>query len=392
MGKLSVKRVAATREPGMYGDGDGLYLRVGPTGAKSWILRTLVHGRRREMGLGSLTWMSLAEAREESRKLRTEARSGRDPDLLRKREELSFEEAAKRHHASLSRTLKSDRHADLWLRSLELYAFPKIGKRPIQSITSADVMGILNPIWAKKHDTARRVRQRIAAVFDWAKGAGHYPHENPVAGLKKALPAVKRKAEHMAALPWRELPAFMAQLASREAVSARCLEFLILTALRSGEVRGAQWSEIDLDAATWLVPDARMKRGVPHRVPLSTNALAVIEKVQGLDSVYVFPSPKHGTNNRAQPLSVMAFKPLLGRMGADGFTVHGFRSTFRDWCSESAHADREVAEAALSHATGNEVERAYARSDLFDRRRALMDVWGRFATGRSGEVVEPVRS
>jgi len=199
MRKLSVKRVAATRKPGMYGDGDGLYLRVGPTGAKSWILRTLVHGRRRESGLGSLAWMSLAEAREEARKLRTEARSGRDPDLLRKREELSFEEAGKRHHASLSSTLKSDRHAELWLRSLELYALPKIGKRPIQSITTTDVLSILNPIWAKKHDTARRVKQRNAAVFDWAKGAGHYPHENPVAGLKKALPAVKRKAEHMAA-------------------------------------------------------------------------------------------------------------------------------------------------------------------------------------------------
>jgi integrase len=323
MGKLSIKRVAATREPGMYGDGDGLYLRVGPTGAQSWILRTLVHGRRREMGLGSLTWMSLAEAREESRKLRTEARSGRDPDLLRKREELSFEEAAKRHHASLSCTLKSDRHADLWLRSLELYAFPKIGKRPIQSITSADVLATLNPIWAKKHDTARRVKQRIAAVFDSAKGAGHYARENPVAGLKRALPAVKRKAEHMAALPWRELPAFMAQLASREAVSARCLEFLILTALRSGEVRGAQWSEIDVEAATWLVPDARMKRRVPHRVPLSFDTLAVLEKVRGLNPVYVFPSPKHGTNNKTQPLSVMAFKPLLRQMGVDGFTVHG---------------------------------------------------------------------
>ena len=391
MGKLSVKRVAATRKPGMYGDGDGLYLRVGPTGAKSWILRTLVHGRRRDLGLGSLAWMSLAEAREEARKLRIEARSGRDPDLLRKREELSFEEAAKRHHASLSRTLKSDRHAELWLRSLELYAFPKIGKRPIQSITSADVLGILNPIWAKKHDTARRVKQRIAAVFDWAKGAGHYPHENPVAGLKKALPTVKRKAEHMAALPWRELPGFMAQLAAREAISARCLEFLILTALRSGEVRGAEWSEFDLEEAVWLVPEARMKRGVPHRVPLSAEALSVLEKVRGLDPVYVFPSPKRGKDHKAQPLSVMAFKPLLGRMGADGFTVHGFRSTFRDWCSESAHADREVAEAALSHATGNEVERAYARSDLPDRRRALMDAWGRFATGKSGQIVELVR-
>jgi integrase len=317
---------------------------------------------------------------------------GSSPGLLRKREELSFEEAAKRHHASLARTLKSDRHAELWLHSLELYAFPKIGKRPIQSITSADVLAVLNPIWAKKHDTARRVKQRIAAVFDWAKGAGHYPHENPVAGLKKALPAVKRKAEHMAALPWRELPAFMAQLAAREAVSARCLEFLILTALRSGEVRGAEWSEFDLEEAVWLVPDARMKRGLPHRVPLSVEALTVLKQLRGLDPVYVFPSLKHGPNNRVQPLSVMAFKPLLGRMGADGFTVHGFRSTFRDWCSERAQAAREVAEAALSHATGNEVERAYARSDLFKRRRALMDAWGRFATGKSGEVVELVRS
>lgn len=173
MRKLSVKRVAATRKPGMYGDGDWLYLRVVPTDAKFWILRTLVHVRRRKLTLGSLAWMSLAEAREEARRPRTEARSGRDREMLRKREELSFEEAARRHHASLSRTLKSDRHAELWLRSLELHAFPKIGERPIPSITSADVLAILNPIWAKKHDTVRRVKQRIAAVFDWAKGAGH---------------------------------------------------------------------------------------------------------------------------------------------------------------------------------------------------------------------------
>lgn len=222
-------------------------------------------------------------------------------------------------YASLSRTLKSDRHAERWLRSLELYAFPKFDKRPIQSMTSADVLAILNPIWAKKHDTARRVKQRIAAVFDWAKGAGHYPHENPVAGLKKALPAVKRKAEHMAAMPWRELPAFMAQLAAREAVSARCLEFLILTALRSGEVRGAEWSEFDLDDAVWLVPDARMKRGLPHRVPLSPAAVDVLNQVRGLDFDLVFPSHHLGPNCEARPQSMMVFKALLKRMGADGF-------------------------------------------------------------------------
>ena len=235
----------------------------------------------------------------------------------------------RRHHTSLSRTLKSDRHAELWLRSLTFYAFPKIGWRPIQLITSADVLAILDPIWTQKHDSARRVKQRIAAVFDWAKKAAHNPQEDPVAGLKKALPAVKRKAEHMAAMSWREPPGFMAQLAARQAVSARCLELLILAALRNGEVRGAEWSEFDPEEAVWLVPDARMKRGVPHRVPPSAEALAVPEKVRGLDPVHVFPSPKRGKDRKAQPLSVMAFKPLLSRVGADGFTVHGFRSTFR---------------------------------------------------------------
>ncbi|MFK7869955.1 MAG: tyrosine-type recombinase/integrase [Roseobacter sp.] len=392
MGKLSVKSIAACRTPGMYGDGEGLYLRVGPNGSKSWVLRTHVHGRRRELGLGGLSWIGLAQAREEARKLRAEARAGRDPDALRKREELTFEAAAKRHHASLAHTLKSDRHANLWLRSLELYVFPKLGKRPIETITTADVLAVLNPIWTTKHDTARRVKQRVAAVFDWAKGAGHYPHENPVVSLRKALPTVKRNTEHMSALPWRELPQFMTELAERNAISARCLQFLILTVLRSGEVRGARWSEIDLDDAVWTVPGGRMKGQKPHRVPLSPGALGVLERVRGLDPDYVFPSPQRNKVGEAQPLSVMAFKPLLTRMRSKGFTVHGFRSTFRDWCSESAHADREVAEAALSHATGNEVERAYARSDLFERRRTLMEAWGRYVIGGTGEVVELVRS
>ncbi len=392
MGKLSVKSVAALRVPGMYGDGEGLYLRVGPNGSKSWILRTRVHGRRRELGLGGLSWIGLAKAREEARTLRAEARAGGDPDTIRKREELTFEAAAKRHHACLARTLKSERHADLWLRSLELYVFPRLGKRPIETIKTSDVLAVLNPIWTTKHDTARRVKQRVAAVFDWAKGAGHYPHENPVASLRKALPRVKRNTKHMSALPWRELPQFMTQLAGRNAISARCLEFLILTVLRSGEVRGARWSEIDLNEAVWTVPGARMKGRKPHRVPLSSEALGVLQRVRGLDPDYAFPSPQRNNGGEPQPLSVMAFKPLLTRMGSEGFTVHGFRSTFRDWCSESAHADREVAEAALSHATGNEVERAYARSDLFKRRQTLMEAWGRHATGGSGEVVELVRS
>ncbi|MGC9420146.1 MAG: tyrosine-type recombinase/integrase, partial [Rhodovulum sp.] len=389
--KLTTKKVENLRQPGFYGDGEGLYLKVGSGGARSWILRTVVHGRRRDLGLGAASLVSLAEARTKARAYRKIAREGGDPDTIRKRESLTFEEAAARVHAQLLPTWKNRKHAETWLATVENYANPKFGKRPLHTIGSADILSVLSPIWTDKHETARRLKQRLSTIFDWAKGAGHYPHENPVAGLTKALPAVKRKAVHMAAMPWRELPAFMAQLAAREAVSARCLEFLILTALRSGEVRGAEWSEFDLDEAVWLVPDARMKRGLPHRVPLSPEALAVLQKVRGLDPDCVFPSPKRGKDHKAQPLSVMAFKPLLGRMGADGFTVHGFRSTFRDWCSESAHADREVAETALSHATGNEVERAYARSDLFDRRRALMKAWGRFATGGSGEFVELVR-
>lgn len=392
MGKLTVKGVAALKEPGMYGDGDGLYLRVGPTGSKSWILRTRVHGRRRELGLGGVSWMSLAQAREEARKLRGEARAGRDPDALRQREELTFKEAAERHHASLAKVFKNEKHARLWLRTLELYAFPTLGKRRIDTIGSADVLAALNPIWASKTDTARRVKQRMAAVFDWAKGAGHYPHENPVASLKKALPKVEADVEHMAALPWRDLPAFMAQLGDREAVSARCLEFLILTCLRSGEVRGARWSEIDMEAGVWSVPASRMKGKKPHRVPLTPEALAVLDKVRGLHPEIVFPSPKRGRRGVAQALSVMAFKPLLDRMGVEGITAHGFRSTFRDWASESAKADREVSEAALAHVTGTAVERAYARSDLFDRRRALMEAWARYATGCVGQVLQMVRA
>ena len=236
------------------------------------------------------------------------------------------------------------------------------------------------------------MRQRLSTIFDWAKGAGHYPHENPVNGLKKALPPVKAHREHLPALPWRDLPGFMSKLSERECVSAHTLEFIILTAVRSGEARGARWAEFDLEAKIWTVPPERMKRGLPHRVPLSDEALAVLERVKGLDEVYVFPSAHRGPKGEAKPQSVMVFKPLLHRMKKEGITIHGFRSTFRDWCSESAHVDREVAEAALSHATGNETERAYARSDLFERRRALMDRWGEFAkTGQSGSVIKLAR-
>lgn len=372
----------------MHGDGNGLYLRIGPTGSKSWILRTVVHGRRRDLGIGSASLVSLAEAREKARELRKIAREGGDPDAVRKRESLTFEEAAKRVHASLLPTWRSAKHEGLWLAAVERYAFPQLGKRQMTTIGTADLLQVLSPIWTEKHDTAKRVKQRLAAIFDWAKGAGHYPHENPVNGLKKALPSPKYRAQHMPALPWRKLPDFMADLRWRDGVSARTLEFLILTAARSGEARGARWCEIEGDL--WTVPGERMKGGVTHRVPLSAEALAVLEKVRGLGGDLIFPSVKRGAKGEERPQSDMVFKALMTRMKHDGFTTHGFRSTFRDWCSESAHADREIAEAALAHFTGNKVERAYARSDHFERRRALMEEWGGYAAKQayacSGEV------
>ncbi|MGC1495663.1 MAG: integrase arm-type DNA-binding domain-containing protein, partial [Sulfitobacter sp.] len=349
MGKLTVKLVSSLKEPGMLSDGGGLYVRVGPTGGKSWILRTVVHGRRRELGLGSVSLVTLAEARDLAHKYRKIAREGGDPDTVRKQESLTFSEAAQRVHKTLLPTWRNEKHATTWLSSLETYAHPHFGQMPLHSISSAEVLKALTPIWTEKHDTAKRLKQRIAAVFDWAKSAGQYPHENPVNGINKALPVVKTRSNHFASLSWREVPEFMTALSEREGTSARCLELLILTASRSGEVRGARWAEIE--GSVWTIPGERMKRGVQHRVPLAPEALAVLEKVKGLDGDLIFPSIQRLRNGDGKEQSNMVFKALLKRMGRDGFTIHGFRSSFRDWCSESAKADREVAEAALSHAT-----------------------------------------
>lgn len=393
MPKLTARKVETAKSPGMYGDGDGLYLRVGPSGAKSWILRIVVPltGKRRDLGLGSATLVSLAEARENSRELRKYIRSGGDPDALRKKETLTFAEAARRVHTQLLPTWRNKKHGETWLSSIESYANPHFGDRIISTVGSADVLKALMPIWTEKNETANRLKQRISSVFDWAKGAGHYPHENPVNGLKQALPRVKAKDHHMAALPWRNIPDLMIDLGEREGVSARTLEFIILTAVRSGEARGARWSEIDLSNRTWNIPGERMKRGISHRVPLSAEAVAILDKVKGLDPDLIFPSPSRDKGGGAKVQSDMVFRALYKRMGREGFTTHGFRSSFRDWCSESAHAEREVAEAALAHATGNSVERSYARSDLFERRRKLMEQWGRFVAGNSGNVVRLAR-
>ncbi|MDQ2089752.1 tyrosine-type recombinase/integrase [Marimonas arenosa] len=392
MAKLNAKRVEALKEPGFYGDGEGLYLKVGVAGAKSWILRTVVHGRRRDLGLGSASLVALSEARAKARHFRKIARDGGDPDATRKQESLTFEQAARRVYEQLLPTWRNAKHAETWIATVERYAGSRLGKRPLPTIGTADILEVLTPIWTEKHETAKRLKQRLATIFDWAKGAGQYPHENPVNGVKKALPAVKKRTNHLAAMPWQEVPDLMRELVQRNAVSARTLEFVILTAARSGEARGARWSEFDLTSKVWTIPADRMKRGVIHRVPLSEAAIAVLEKVKGLDTELVFPSVQRAKSGISKPQSGMVFKALLNRMQREGFTVHGFRSSFRDWCGESARADREVAEAALAHTLGNEVERAYARSDLFDRRVTLMQAWGQFVSGAHGNVAHLVRA
>ena len=328
MPKLTSRKVATLSKPGMHNDGEGLYLHVTHAGAKSWILRTVVHSRRRDIGLGSAKLVGLAEARELARAYRRVARQGGDPLALRRKEVPTFAEAAKRVHESLLPTWRNKKHAENWISSIELYANPSIGSRPIDTLGVPDMLLVLSPIWTSKHETASRLKQRLSTIFDWAKGAGHFSHENPLNGIKKALPPVRRRAEHLSAMPWRELPAFMAQLAEREGTSARCLEFLILTAARSGEARGARWSEIDGDV--WMVPAERMKRGLTHRVPLSPEAVAILDRMRVLDANYIFPSRHRVAGGKAKPQSDMVFISLFKRMKRTSFTAHGFRSTFRD--------------------------------------------------------------
>ncbi len=392
MAKLTTRKVTSLKEPGFYGDGEGLHLKVSKGGGKSWILRTVVHGRRRDFGLGSASLVPLAEAREISRSYRKIARQGGDPMALRKQKEILFSEAARRVHEQRLPTWRNAKHASGWLSAVERFAFPILGDRLISTIETADINSVISPLWTTKHETARRLKQRLSTIFDWAKGNGFYPHENPLNGITESLPKMKRDPEHMAAMHWRDLPAFIHALNEREGVSARTLEFIILTAARSNEARGARWDEIDVDAQTWTVPGDRMKRGKPHRVPLSPEAMQVVEQQRGLDDDYIFPSATRGKDGSTRPQSVMVFKALFKRMGQDGFTTHGFRSTFRDWCSEQAMVQREVAEMALAHAISSQTERAYARSDLFDRRRSLMEAWAAYATGKHGTVTQMVRA
>jgi integrase len=387
--RLTAVHVRNFKKPGRYADGNGLYLFVDDSGAKRWLLRTVVGGKRCDIGLGSTTLVSLAAAREEAARLRRMARAGEDPLAQRRRARVtvpSFQEAARKVHESHATTFRNAKHRAQWLASLEAYLFPAFGPRPVNGIEASDVLKALSPIWTAKPETARRLKQRIKVVFDWARASGFRTGDNPVDGITKVLPKVRQGATHHAALPYAKVPEFIQLLRAAEAGESTRLafEFLVMTAARTSEVLGARWEEIDLDAKTWTVPATRIKAGREHRVPLSPRSVEILERAKAIadGGPYVFPgrSPK-------SPLSNMVFLMLLRRLKRDDITPHGFRSAFRDWAAERTNTPRAVCEAALAHVVRDKTEAAYFRSDLMELRRQLMDSWWRFATAEPGKVV-----
>ena len=363
----------------------------------------MLHGRARWMGMGPLHTVNLAEARKRAGEHRLRRHDGIDPIEVRRAERLkarleaaktiTFKECAAAYIKAHRAGWHNGKHAAQWETTLATYAEPIIGKLPVQAIDPALVLKVLEPIWATKPETAGRVRGRIEAVLDWAKARDYRTGENPArwrGHLDKLLPArgKVRKVEHHAALPYGGLPGFLVALREQDGIAARALEFLILTAARTGEVIGARWSEPDLLDKVWTVPAGRMKARKEHRVPLSARALAILEEIQahrtGNDG-FVFPGGKPG-----KPLSNMAFLMLLRRMKRDDLTAHGFRSSFRDWASERTNFPREVAELALAHSVGDKVEQVYRRGDMFEKRRRLMQQWATFCTTPVDQVASTV--
>ena len=394
MSKLTALGVKKARM-GRHGDGNGLYLVVSDTGSRKWVLRIQMNGKRRDIGLGSATQVSLSEARDTAEDMRRAIRKGDDPVAARRQakdEMPTFREAAKLVHKEHLPSWKNEKHGKQWLTTLETYVFPRLGDLPINQIDGPMVRDVLVDIWLTIPETARRVRQRIGTVLDFAHAKGWREAEAPLRSITRGLPKQPRVREHLAAMPWREVPTFITNIGDTLKATDTVLlaiEFLILTAARSGEVRGARWSEFDLDERVWLIPADRMKAGRKHRIPLSGRAVEILEHMSAFrrtaePGALVFEGQKLG-----RPLSDMSLTMPIRRAGLP-ITVHGFRSSFRDWCAEATSTPREIAEACLAHAVRNAAEAAYARTDHFDKRRGAMDVWGSFCTGgdKSGKVVQ----
>ena len=386
---LSAAFVRTVTRPGRYCDGHGLYVQVFPTGARCWVQRLVLNGRRRELGLGGYPLVSLAEAREVAFANRKLARAGGDPLANKRRAQglPTFEEAVARVLEQQRPGWRNLKHAQDWPRSLRAYAFPRIGGVAVSEVTTADMLAILTPIWHTKPETARRVRQRIGAVMKWAVAMGYRPDDPAGDVLARALGRQQAVVQHMRALPHGEVAdAITTVRTSKASITTKlAFEFLVLTAARSGEVRLATWDEIELDAGVWTVPATRMKAKRDHRVPLSARAVTILAEAQGRSdgTGLVFPNP------RGKPLSDMTLSKLVKELGIQA-VPHGFRSSFRDWAAEQTSTPREVAEAALAHTVRNPTEAAYARSDLFDRRRRLMNDWASYLNGTCGQVV-PLR-
>ncbi len=390
--KLNDRQVKAIRTEGLHACGDGLYLRIAGE-ARGWMFRYQVAGKRRDMGLGSAAEVSLREAREAIDAARKSIRGGIDPVAARKAERAiipTFGAFADEMVATLKGGFSNDKHIYQWEQTLGPDYCGAIRSKLVSEITTDDVLRVLKPHWSTKQETASRLRGRIEKVLDAAKAKGFREGENPARwrGHLDHLLARRQKLTargHQPAMPFDDVPAFVGRLRERDAVAARALEFLILTAARSGEVCGARWSEIDATAKVWTVPPERMKARREHRVPLTDRALAILEEMRGFGGAaddYLFPGGRVGRS-----LSNMAFKQLLDRMGETGFVPHGFRSSFRDWCGECTPFPREVAEAALAHIVGNAVEQAYRRGDALEKRRKLMEAWEGFVEPKAANVV-----
>jgi integrase len=386
--RLNARAVATIIKYGRHADGGGLYLSVSPNGGRRWVFMFRWHGKQTEIGFGSVRDVTLARARDLAAKARSDLAEGANPkDARRPSKVATFGECGDWLIDAMRPSWRNCKHAAQWTMTLRVYAAP-LRQLSVDKVTTDDVLGVLKPLWAEKPETASRVRGRIERVLDSAKARGFRTGENPArwrGHLNQLLP--KRPSHtrtHHAAMDYADLPAFVANLQSRPGTASRALEFAILTSARSGEVLGARWDEIDLHRAVWTIPATRMKAGREHRVPLSRQALKVLKALhETRDGDFVFPGQKVG-----RPLSVMALEMVLRRMKIDGITVHGFRSSFRDWAAECTSFTNEVCEAALAHVIKNKAEAAYRRSDLFDKRRKLMEAWATYcATPRTGKIV-----
>ncbi len=382
LNRLRAMQVAKITTPGRHSDGGGLYLFIDEKGRRRWIFMYVRNGKRTELGLGSGRDLSLANARAEASRLREILAVGGDPKAERAKDDYipTFGECADAYVEAMKPSWRNAKHAAQWTMTLTKYAKRMRGK-PVNEIATQDVLDVLQALWKRTPETAERLRGRIENVLDAAKAKGHRSGENPArwrGHLDQLLPKRQRLSHgHHAALPYDAMPDFMADLRGRPAIAARALEFAILTATRSGEVLGAQWDEIDTEKKVWAIPAARMKAGREHRVPLSPRAMEIVKAMATMGTEgYLFPGPKPKT-----PLSSMAMAMLLRRMKAQ-ITVHGFRSTFRDWASETTGFSHEVCEMALAHTIANKAEAAYRRGDLFDKRRKLMEAWAAYCVSR----------